>query len=122
MKASNLVPSFLGQPVVDIDSYEDGKLLLLTLKNCLLLVPTVVDNKTAFDFMFRKDKKPQMIQLRVSLQALLRNGKKEPNLTKGEFHVDQKTKNITIICVNENLIVFWQMRDIMNGRTESQEI
>ena len=52
MKASNLVPSFLGEPVVDIDSYQDGKLLLLTLKSCLLLVPTVVDSKTAFDFMF----------------------------------------------------------------------
>ncbi len=63
MKAVNLVPSFMGEPVIDVDSYEDGKLLLLTLKSCLLLVPTVVDEKSAFDFMFRKDKKPQMIQL-----------------------------------------------------------
>ncbi len=58
MKAVNLVPSFLGEKVLFVDSYEDGRLLLLTLKNCLLLVPTVVDEKSAFDFMFRKDKKP----------------------------------------------------------------
>ena len=63
-----------------------------------------------------------MIQLRVSLQALLKNGKKEANFTKGEFHVDNRNKNITVFCVNENLVVFWSMKDIMSGRTESSEV
>ncbi len=43
-------------------------------------------------------------------------------MTNGEFHSDRQSGNITIMAVNENLIVFWQMHDIMKGRTESKDI
>lgn len=43
-------------------------------------------------------------------------------MSNGEFHVDPHNGNITIIAVNENLIVFWQMHDVMKGKTESKDI
>jgi hypothetical protein len=67
MKASNLIPSFMGDSVLFIDSLENGDLLLLTFKEYLLLIPTVKDQKSAFDFMFRKGAKPSLIPLRVSV-------------------------------------------------------
>lgn len=67
MRAMNLVPSFLGEKVLAIDSYDNGSLLLLTMKTFLLLVPTVIDKKSAFDYTFKKDSKPQLLVLRVSL-------------------------------------------------------
>jgi hypothetical protein len=58
MKASNLIPSFMGDSVLFVDSLDQGELLLLTFKEYLLLIPTVKDHKSAFDFMFRKGSKP----------------------------------------------------------------
>lgn len=43
MKASNLVPSFMGDSVLYVDSLEGGDLLLLTFKEYLLIIPTVKD-------------------------------------------------------------------------------
>ncbi len=54
VKATNLMPSFMGDSVQFIDSLDNGDLLLLTFKEYLLLIPTVKDQKSAFDFMFRK--------------------------------------------------------------------
>ena len=74
MKASNLMPSFMGDSVLFIDSLDGGDLLLLTFKEYLLLIPTIKDQKSAFDFMFRKGSKPSLIPLRVGVQNLLRYG------------------------------------------------
>jgi hypothetical protein len=43
MKASNLMPSFMGDSVLFIDSLDGGDLLLLTFKEYLLLIPTIKD-------------------------------------------------------------------------------
>lgn len=67
MKAMNMMPSFLGEQVISIDSYENGNLLLLTMKSFLLLVPTVMNNKSAFDYTFKKDAWPSLLVLRASL-------------------------------------------------------
>jgi hypothetical protein len=122
MKASNLVPSFLGESVVSVDSYENGSLLLLTMKSFLTLVPTVANGRSAFDFMFKKDCKPSLLVLRVSLQSLLQHGIREPNFSQGQFQSSADNSNITLVAVCENLVVFWQMKDIVQGRHESKDV
>lgn len=39
-KAKNLIPSYLGDSILSIDCTKDGKLLLLTFKNYLVLLDT----------------------------------------------------------------------------------
>lgn len=73
VSAKNLIPSFNGDAILSVDSSKDGNLFLLTFKNYLMLMPTILDKKSAFEYTFRKEKKPGLIQLQVRQSDLMRH-------------------------------------------------
>ena len=90
MKAKNLIPTFRGDPVLNVDCYVDGSLFLLTFKEYLLLMPTIQDNKSAFMYTFRKDSKPGLTKLGVNKKDLLNNNVTELNFKNAQF--DEKSQ------------------------------
>ena len=71
--AKNLLPSYLGDKIIDMDQTRDGNFILLTFKNYLILFQTFQRGRSGFDYTFQKGEKmnPKILKINPKLMYQL---------------------------------------------------
>ncbi|CAI5760808.1 unnamed protein product [Candida verbasci] len=125
-KAKTALPS-LGDAIIGLDVSRDGKYLLATCKDYLLLIDTTINNgknqgKIGFTNYFDKDKKP--IPKRLSLKPeheayIVRENNKPIEFTPGYFNTGLNAKEETIVTSIGKYIISWSLKKILNGNKDS---
>ena len=113
--AKNLIPSMLGDPILQIDSSKDSSLLLLTFKRYLILMPTFQNGKSAYERTFKKDSKPKPIILRVDPQILARFNISEPAFVSAKFDFKRNDNETFIVACCNNILVIWDLGKVLKG-------
>ncbi|GME89439.1 unnamed protein product [[Candida] boidinii] len=123
VNAKSLLPA-LGEKIIGIDVSNDGRYILATCKNYLLLVDTkIVDgkNKGELGFMksFSKDSKPRPKRLNLSPEhvAFIRSETGKPiDFTKAHFDTSlNSTSPTTIISSTGPYVITWSIRKLLKG-------
>lgn len=109
--AKNLIPSFNGEPILDLDASKDGKFLLATTPSTVMLIKTVQDGKSGFDYMFRKSAKPTPISLKIHANSLAKHGIRKPVFRGAKFNQSEK-REAYIVAHTEFHIIIWSMRKL----------
>ena len=120
--ARNLLPSFQGDKIISMDSTKDGKFILLTFKNYLIMFPTFQNSKSAFDYTFRVDDKPKPKILKISPKLLGRLGIKKVNFTSSRFNQRKNKKESYIIATTSKNLFFWNLNKVFKGHLISTKV
>lgn len=129
VNAKTQVPA-LGDPIIGIDVSADGRWVLGTCANYLLLVDTLqtegrYEGKLGFERSFAKDNKPKPRRLQPSPEhiAQVRHVTGKPlSFTQAKFNVNQDGKETSIITSTGPYLVTWNMKKVLEGKKDSYTI
>lgn len=107
--SKNLIPAPNQDPVICMDSSKDGRLLLLTFKDCLVLLPTFQRNKSVFDHNLKKGEKPIPYILKIHPMTLVKHKIEKVNFISAHFDEKVKKGENFIVGVASDCLVFWSL-------------
>lgn len=70
-------------------------------------MPTIQDDKSAFEYTFRKDKKPGLVQLTVNTWDLMKFNETELHFKMAKFNEQNQFKFSQIVAVSGKFLFFW---------------
>lgn len=120
--AKNVIPSLLGDPILDLDVSKYGDFVLATCQNYILLLPTFQNGASAFDKMFLKKEKPVPRVLRVDPKTLVRMGLGKITFKTGKFDVKEGLGESLIVGTAANCIVVWVLEDVLRNDCVSRRV
>ncbi|ETN41313.1 uncharacterized protein HMPREF1541_03248 [Cyphellophora europaea CBS 101466] len=129
VNAKTQVPA-LGDPILGIDVSADGRWVLGTCTNYLLLIDTLqtdgrYEGKLGFERSFAKDSKPKPRRLQPSPEhiAQIRHITGQPlSFTQAKFNVSPDGKETSIITSTGPYLVTWNMKKVLEGKKDSYNI
>ena len=129
VNAKTQVPA-LGDPIHGIDVSADGRWLLGTCTNYILLIDTLqtsgkYEGKLGFERSFAKDSKPKPRRLQPSPEhiAQIRHITGKPlNFTQAKFNISQDGKETSIITSTGPYVITWTMKKVLNGDKDAYKI
>lgn len=125
VNAKTLIPS-LGDPIIGIEASADGKWVLATCKNYLLLIDTTIkqgknEGHSGFLKSFSRDSKPRPKRLQISPEhvAFMYGETQKPlSLTKAYFNAGVDIKEQSIISSSGPYVITWNLRKVLRGDKE----
>lgn len=129
VNAKTQVPA-LGDPIHGIDVSADGRWVLGTCTNYLLLVDTLqtegrYEGKLGFERSFAKDSKPKPRRLQPSPEhiAQIRHITGKPlSFTPAKFNISQDGKETSIITSTGPYVITWTMKKVLSGEKDAYKI
>ncbi|KAF2147320.1 uncharacterized protein K452DRAFT_261735 [Aplosporella prunicola CBS 121167] len=129
INAKTHIPA-LGDPIIGIDVSADGRWVLATTKNYLLLIDSLQkdgknEGKLGFEKAFAKDSKPQprRLALTPSHVAQFQHETKAPiSFTPARFNTGIDSSETSIITATGPFIVTWNMKKVLAGRKDPYNI
>lgn len=130
VNAKTHIPA-LGDPIIGIDVSADGRWVLGTTKNYLLLIDSMQkdgknEGKLGFERSFAKDSKPQPRRLTLSpahVAQFQHETKVALSFTPARFNTsDLGDSETSIISATGPFIVTWNMKKVLNGRKDPYSI
>lgn len=129
INAKTAIPA-LGDRIYGMDVSADGKWVLATCKNYLLLIDNEIKNgknegKLGFEKSFAKDSKPQPQRLTLSPEhiAQLQHETKSPiSFTPAHFNVGINEKETSIITATGPYVIVWSLKKLLNKRKDAYTI
>lgn len=113
--AKNLYPG-LGDEILSIDCTKDGKWVLATCKNYLLLVPAFHQEKNAFTHTIKNIEKPTPKLLKIHPKDVLKLGNNKFEFSNGKFDDSENQLETYIVAGFGNAIINWNMKNILEGK------
>jgi len=108
-RAINTLPG-LGDPIIAIDVTRDGKWVLATCKDYLIVIPTTVENSTGFDVPFGR-RKPAPFRLALNNKDTARAGG-EINFTPAHFNYAIDGTESKICTSTGNWLISWNFKQV----------
>ncbi|KPI40553.1 Vacuolar import and degradation protein 27 [Cyphellophora attinorum] len=129
VNAKTQVPA-LGDPINGIDVSADGRWILGTCTNYLLLIDALqtegrYEGKLGFERSFAKDSKPKPRRLQPSPEhiAQIRHVTGKPlSFTQAKFNISQDGKETSIITSTGPYVITWTMKKVLAGDKDSYRI
>ena len=129
INAKTHIPA-LGEPIIGLDVSADGRWLLATCKNYLLLIDALQkggknEGKLGFEKSFAKDDKPQprRLGLTPSHVAQFQHETKAPlSFTPAKFNTGVDQNETSIITSTGPFIVTWSMKKVLAGNKDPYAI
>lgn len=118
--AKTLIPS-LGDPIIGLDVSMEGRWLLATCKNYLLLIDTKISDgeKLGYTTSFPKDKKPVpkklVLRPQHALMILKSTQSDSLNFTKAFFNTGLHSKETNIVTSSANFLISWSLKKILKN-------
>jgi len=120
----------LGDPIIGLDVSADGRWVLATTKNYLLLIDAMQkDGKNAgklgFEKSFAKDSKPQPRRLALTpshVAQFMHETRAPINFTQARFNTGVDKTETTIVTATGPFVVTWSMRKVLAGRKDPYSI
>lgn len=112
----------LGRGFIGIDVTADGRFVLATCKDYLLLVETATQEHNGFTKSWAKDSKPRPILLRISPQnaSYMRIQTGKPiSFTSARFNTGPSVKEEAIITSTGPYLVIWNLRRVLRGESDA---
>lgn len=112
----------LGRGFIGIDVTADGRFVLATCKDYLLLVETVTEKHNGFAKSWAKDSKPRPIMLKISPQnaSYMRMQTGSPiSFTAARFNTGPSVKEEAIITSTGPYLVIWNIRRVLRGESDA---
>lgn len=119
--AKNLYPG-LGQPILALDCTKDGRFVLATCKNELVLLPVCHENKNGFSQTLKNVEKATPRILRLQPKTLLKYQIKEVNFKNARFDENEKEKEKYIVVSTDELIVSWTLKNVLEGKVDKYQV
>lgn len=120
--AQNLIPSLLGNSVLDIDVSSNGDFVLATCSQHLLLLPTFQNGASGFFKRFLKSEKPHPRVLRLDPAVVGRVGLGEFEFIRGKFDEKDNAEESLIIGTANDFVVIWILEDVLSGKCVSKKV
>jgi len=129
INAKTHIPA-LGDPIIGMDVSADGRWVLATTRNYLLLIDALQkdgknEGKLGFEKSFAKDSKPQPRRLALSPShvAQFQHETKAPiSFTAAHFNTGLDSSETSIITSTGPFIVTWSMKKVLAGRKDPYSI
>lgn len=129
VNAKTQIPA-LGDPIKNVDVSADGRWILCTCANYLLLIDALqkdgkYEGKLGFERSFAKDSKPKPRRLQPSPEhiAQFRHITGKPlDFTHAKFNVSQDGKETSIITSTGPYIVTWSLKKVLAGAKDAYTI
>ena len=119
-KNSNCKYPGFGDPILHLDSTKDGKWLLATCKNYLILLPTETeDDVSLYQNKIQVKERPSPIKLRVKMEHLQMCKVKEINMIPAKFEERKNGKERFIVSGFGNMVVIWNLAKVIQGNSDS---
>jgi hypothetical protein len=120
----------LGDPIIGIDVSANGRYVLATSKNYLLLVDTLqkdgkFEGKLGFERAFPKDSKPEPRRLALTPQhvAQFQHETKLPiSFTTAKFNTGPNADETTIVTSTGPFIVTWSLKKVLDKKRDPYSI
>jgi hypothetical protein len=120
----------LGDPIVGLDVSADGRWVLATTKNYILLIDTLqkdgkFSGKLGFERSFPKDSKPQPRRLALTPEhvAQFQHETRAPiSFTPAKFNTGIDAEETTIVTATGPFIVTWSMKKVLKGQKDPYNI
>jgi hypothetical protein len=120
--AQNLIPSLLGNSILDIDASSNGDFVLATCSKYLLLLPTFQNGCSGFSKRFLKKEKPHPKILRLDPSVITKIGLDNFNFRRGKFDEKDGQEESLIIGTANDFIVVWILEDVLSGKYVSKTV
>lgn len=123
INAKTHIPA-LGEPILGLDVSADGRWVLATCRNYLLLVDALQkggknEGKLGFEKSFAADSKPQPRRLALTPEHVAQfthETGKPVNFTPAKFNTGTGTEETSIITATGPYIIEWNLRKVLTGR------
>ncbi|KAJ4395246.1 Vacuolar import and degradation protein 27 [Neurospora sp. IMI 360204] len=123
INAKTHIPA-LGEPILGLDVSADGRWVLATCRNYLLLVDALQrggknDGKLGFEKSFAADSKPQPRRLALTPEHVAQfthETGKPVNFTPAKFNTGTGTEETSIITATGPYIIEWNLKKVLTGR------
>src|ERR1700761_6883503 len=120
----------LGDPIIGIDVAANGRYVLATTKNYLLLIDTLqkdgkFEGKLGFERAFPKDSKPQPRRLALTPQhvAQFQHETKVPiTFTPAKFNAGPDADETTIVTSTGPFVVTWSLKKVLKNQKDPYSI
>lgn len=120
-KAKNNYPG-LGDPIIGIDSSKDGKWVLATCKNYIMLIPTFYENQNGFTHSIKNINKATPRILRIHPKDLKKLNIKDVCFGKAVFDDSEKNKEEFIVVSTGDFLFIWNLKQILQGKIFDYEV
>jgi len=120
----------LGDPIIGLDVSADGRWVLATTNNYLLLIDALQTEgknagKLGFERAFAKDAKPQPRRLALSpshVAQFMHETRAPISFTQARFNTGPDEAETTIVTATGPFVVTWSMRKLLAGRKDPYSI
>ena len=120
--AKNVIPSLLGDPILDLDVSRFGDFILATCEKYILLLPTFQKGASAFEKTFLKTEKPVPRILRVDPRTLVRMGLEGVSFSKAKFDVKEGRAESLVVATGRDCLVIWVLEDVLRNECVSRRV
>lgn len=120
--AKNVIPSISRGQIVSLESSTDRQFILAATSDNIILLPTMVGNRSGFGTMFRIGGKPRPMLLKVDAGSLAELGLSQPNFKYAKFDEKRDEPESFIVAASNNFLVIWSIQKIMRGNLISRTI
>ncbi|KAJ1956109.1 Vacuolar import and degradation protein 27, partial [Linderina pennispora] len=127
VRAKTVLPA-LGEPIIGIDVTSDGRYIVATCKNYLLLIDTRIpddpEGRTGFEISFPKQKKPAPKRLQLKPEHVVYMGG-PVRFTPARFNQSPEGNNIedSIVTSTGPFVITWNLRRVLGtGRGDAYHI
>ncbi|RIA94491.1 VID27 cytoplasmic protein [Glomus cerebriforme] len=114
----------MGSAIKGIDVTSDGKWLIATTDQYLLLVNTEIksdsDGRTGFEKSFAKAEKPKAKKLQLKPQHITQMGGHTVNFTPARFNTGEGVMEKTIVTSTGPFVITWNFRQVKQGKLAYQ--
>ena len=129
IRAKTALPA-LGDAIVSVDVSADGRWILATTKNYLLLVDAMQhdgknEGRLGFEVAFGKDKKPQPRRLALKPQhvAQIQHETKTPiAFTAAKFNTGPNVEETSVVTSTGPFIITWSLKGVLKGERDPYKI
>lgn len=129
IRAKSQIPT-LGDAIIGVDVSADGRWVLATCKNTLLLIDNLQKSgknadKLGFEKGFSKDDKPKPRRLQLSPNHVVELNaatKKGINFTKARFNAGEGMNETTIVTSTGPYVITWSMKQILKNVKDPYKI
>lgn len=111
-----------GENIIAMDSTKDGKFILLTHRNYILLIRTTCSNgKTGFEHKMGKEK-PKPKKLKLSNNDIITHKLSNCSFTKASFDNSENSDETIIVASIGDYVVIWKLKQVLKGNIGKYDI
>jgi len=121
-RAKTALPG-LGDPIVGMDVTEDGKWIVATTKQYLMVIGTEkADGKTGFEGRGMGKEKRAPIKLQLRPEDIVKHNITETSFTTAHFNTGENIHEEWIVTSTGPFIITWDFRKVKQGRVNEYKI